>query len=121
MTDEPMFPVEVYYTETFKKDVKRLKKRYRNIQSDLDPFLDKLKKGVFEGDEIQGFEEEKVYKARVPNSDAKRGKSGGYRVIYYIKSDDVVWLITMYSKSDQPDISDYQILAIIEEQVNVDR
>ncbi len=56
-----------------------------------------------------------VYKARLPNRDAQRGKSGGYRVIYFVKTSERVVLIEMYSKSDQDLISNDEIVAIINE------
>lgn len=48
------------------------------------------------------------------NSDAQRGKSGGYRVIYYLKIAENIILITIYSKSDQGDISKKIVQQIIE-------
>ena len=34
----------------------------------------------------------------------QKGKSGGYRVIYYLKTDDRIILATIYSKSDRSDV-----------------
>jgi mRNA-degrading endonuclease RelE of RelBE toxin-antitoxin system len=50
---------------------------------------------------------------RLQNSDAARGKSGGYRVIYYVKSADQAVLITISSKTDYADISAAEIARII--------
>lgn len=46
-----------------------------------------------------------LYKVRAANSDSQRGKSGGYRVIYYLKTDTRRILVTIYAKSDQEDIA----------------
>jgi mRNA-degrading endonuclease RelE of RelBE toxin-antitoxin system len=54
-----------------------------------------------------------VYKVRLPNRDAQRGKSGGYRVIYYIRTPKRIVLLTVYSKSDRSDTSADDIQAII--------
>jgi hypothetical protein len=54
-----------------------------------------------------------VYKVRARNSDASKGKSGGYRLIYYVKSDSEVVLITVYSKTEQTDIAPEEIRRII--------
>ncbi len=36
---------------------------------------------------------------------ARRGKRGGVRIVYYwADSEDVIWLLTVYSKSKQADI-----------------
>ncbi len=35
-----------------------------------------------------------------------RGKRGGYRIIYFVRSlDEEIWLLTMYAKSEQDNIS----------------
>ena len=39
-----------------------------------------------------------------------RGKSGGARVIYFwIGTDDLIWLLDIYPKNEQADLSDEQI------------
>jgi len=42
-----------------------------------------------------------------------KGKSGGYRVIYYLKTDEGIILATIYSKSDITDVSNETILEVI--------
>jgi len=54
-----------------------------------------------------------VFKARVKNSSAQKGKRGGYRVIYYLKTKDQILLVTMYSKSEQADIAASEIRDIL--------
>jgi mRNA-degrading endonuclease RelE of RelBE toxin-antitoxin system len=51
----------------------------------------------------------------VRNSDVAKGKSGGYRVIYYIRTSDHFIVITLYSKSEQIDIDPDEIRRLIEE------
>ena len=57
-----------------------------------------------------------VYKLRLRNTDAKRGKSGGYRIIYYLKSDTEVLLVTIYSKAEQSDIAVEDVVRLIREE-----
>jgi len=52
---------------------------------------------------------------RVPNRDVRRGKSGGYRIIYYLQTQADIILITIYSKTEQADISAAQIRRIVSE------
>ena len=47
------------------------------------------------------------------NSDAQRGTSGGYRVIYYVVRPDDTLLVTIYSKSEQDDIDGDAIARIV--------
>ncbi len=97
-------PIVINYTAEFKQNVKRLNRRYRFIKDDLQELLEQLKQGSTPGDKIQGIGYT-VYKVRVKNTDIKKGKSGGYRVIYYVRSDSGITLLAMYSKSDQANIS----------------
>jgi len=57
-----------------------------------------------------------LYKVRAPNSDAQRGKSGGYRVIYYLVTNERCLLVTIYSKVDQDDVSIEAIRRILAEE-----
>jgi mRNA-degrading endonuclease RelE of RelBE toxin-antitoxin system len=56
-----------------------------------------------------------VYKVRLRNTHAQRGKSGGYRVIYYVKIKEHIILLTIYTKTAQTDISVQEIRRLIEE------
>lgn len=50
----------------------------------------------------------------------KKGKSGGVRIIYYWKrNDDEIWLLTLYSKSEQANISKSALKRIAKELENV--
>jgi mRNA-degrading endonuclease RelE of RelBE toxin-antitoxin system len=71
-----------------------------------------LRNGEAPGDQIPGTGYT-LYKVRIRNSDARRGKSGGYRIIYYIQTPTNVVLITLYSKSDQSDVSADEVRQII--------
>ena len=105
----------VQYAEAFKRQLKRLSKKYRRIRADIQPLVDDLVAGERPGDQIQGAGYT-VYKVRVRNTDARRGKSGGYRVIYYLVDREDVLLVTVYSKTEQADIEADQIQKIIEEE-----
>ncbi len=49
-----------------------------------------------------------------------KGKSGGIRVIYYWKvSDDEIWLLTVYGKSERESIPSHILKQIAEEIKNV--
>ena len=59
--------------------------------------------------------EYEVYKCRLPNRSAGRGKSGGFRVIYYLRFAESVVLLAIYSKTDQSDISVREIQQLVAE------
>jgi mRNA-degrading endonuclease RelE of RelBE toxin-antitoxin system len=111
MQNEPT-PIEIDPSPNFIRDLRDLSKSYRRIRSDLQPLIDQLLQGETPGDRIQGVKSI-VYKVRLKNSDVQRGKSGGYRVLYYLKSQDKIILVTIYSKSDRSDIDAATIIDII--------
>jgi mRNA-degrading endonuclease RelE of RelBE toxin-antitoxin system len=113
---EAQADVEVKFTSDFKRNVRQLAKRYRRIKSDLQPVIESLEKGETPGDQVPRIGEERViFKVRVRNSDSAKGKSGGYRMIYWVESDRSVVLITIYSKTDQGDVAAEYIRRVIAE------
>jgi len=50
-------------------------------------------------------------KLRVPNRDQKRGKRGGYRLIYCVKEPSVptIYLLLLYSKADKKDLTTHKV------------
>lgn len=78
--------IKIELTFEFKKNLKRLAKKYRSIRSDLESFIQELQQDNFSGDRISGLRDRIIYKVRIKNSDIKKGKSGGYRVIYLLKT-----------------------------------
>lgn len=64
------------------------------------------------GDQFPGIDAV-VIKVRVKNSDAKKGKSGGYRLIYWVVSPDLIVMLDIYSKSDQENITVNEVRQII--------
>ncbi|MDD4048423.1 MAG: hypothetical protein PHI90_06310 [Clostridia bacterium] len=106
-------------TLQFQKDIEYYyrKKKYKNIEEDIDSILEKLENGVFVGDEIQNIrlpQDENVYKVRAVNSSLNVGKSNGYRLIYYVvKNDKDIYLLTIYSKKDLENIDNKEVVRLI--------
>lgn len=105
--------IEVLFTSECKRSLRRLSERYRSIRKDLGPVLEKLGSGETFGNRVRGTSHV-VYKVRVPTSDANRGKSGGYRALYYIETADRVILVTIFARSDQGDISSAELARILD-------
>lgn len=103
----------IEYTSEFKRSLRKLSRRYRSLRTDLQPLLDELSAGNTPGDQLQ-HSHDLTFKVRVKNSDSKKGKSGGYRVIYYVKQADKTILVTLYSRSDQSDITAETLRKIID-------
>jgi len=113
---------ETSYLPEFKRDTKRLLKRFKTIEDDLGIFIEKqlflyhkLKvdnKGIFQ---ITGLpvENPKVYKAKKFACKSLKGKGvkSGIRVIYaYAEEKDKIVLIEIYFKGDKANEDKKRIL-----------
>jgi mRNA-degrading endonuclease RelE of RelBE toxin-antitoxin system len=114
MPSKPPESIEVEYTPEFKRNLRTLAKKYRHVRSDVQPVIDRLQAGETIGYQVQGTPY-MIFKVRVQNSDIRKGKSSGYRLIYYLKTPTNIILVTIYSKLDQADISAEQIRRILKE------
>lgn len=113
MQNEPPI-IQVEFADKFKRNLRALAKKYRSIRKDIQPIITQLEAGELPGDRIAGIDYT-ILKLRVKNSDIKKGKSGGYRVIYYVKTTTNIILITIYSKSEREDISAKEIKQVLAE------
>ena len=102
------------FTLEFKRNLRALARKYRHIRSDVQPVIEQLEAGEIIGDQGQRVKYA-IFKVRVRNSDIRKGKRSGYRLIYHLRSPENIILVTLYSKLDQSDISARQIKRIIEE------
>ena len=115
-------PIQLALTPRFKRDIRELVKRYRSIRSDIQPLIEQLQAGELPGDRIAGVKYQ-IFKVRLKNSNLQKGKSGGYRVIYYVKTEQEVILATIYSKSDISDVSNEVIeeaIAQYEQEIQIE-
>ena len=95
---------------TFAIKLKKLAKKYKNIKYDLQELQKELSINPKSGISLQY----NCYKIRVSNSSNKTGKSGGFRVIYYfIDSNNKVFLMSIYSKTQKKNLSDSEILELL--------
>jgi len=110
MSERPLIQVEA--SPTFDRNLRTLAKKYRSIREDIQPVIQQLEQGELPGDAVPGVGYA-VFKLRVRNRDNQKGKSGGYRLIYYIKTETRIILLTLYSKSEQIDIAADELQSII--------
>ena len=95
--------MEIRLHPQFERDVKTLGKKYRSLEADLDAFVESLETEPIQGDALG----QNRYKVRLKIASKGKGKSGGARVITYVRiSEDELWLLTMYDKSDIENVSD---------------
>ena len=97
----------------FEKDVKKLKKKFPKIKNDLVELVNELSLNPTLGIDLG----ENIFKVRFQNSSIPVGKSGGFRVITYYKVNNILYLITIYSKTEQDNILTNKLKKIISEEV----
>lgn len=95
--------MRIEYSTELKKNLLKLARRYPHIRQDVEPVIARLAAGATPGDQVRGVGYP-TYKVRIKNRDAARGKSGGYRLLYYLRGADHILLITIYAKSDAADV-----------------
>lgn len=93
-------------TLEFEKEIKRLTKKYPSLKKDYSLLLESLEQNPSQGVSLGN----NIYKIRLLISSKGTGKSGGARVITYLKivNKELV-LVSIYDKSDSANISDKEI------------
>lgn len=94
----------------FDKQVKRLAKKYPILKKELTQLFSSLRDNPAQGSAI-GHD---CYKIRLAIESKGKGKSGGARVITHIHvSETTLFLLSIYDKSEQPDITDKELQRLL--------
>jgi len=109
--------MQTIYAKNFLKESKVLRKKYRTIDSDIEKFVNLIEnEGLISSTRIPNLGDLQIYKTRIRNSSSASGKSGGFRVIYYLEIDTFCYFIAIYSKAQKTDISKKEILRILKDE-----
>ena len=101
---------KIIATTTFEKNLKSLFKKYRSLKNDLLVLQQEITANPRTGD----FLGNDVYKIRLAIKSKGKGKSGGARVITHLKvTNEIVYLISIYDKSEKDTISDNEIKELL--------
>ena len=106
--------VTLHLHDEFKRQFRRLKKKYQSLTDDLEDFQKELIKNPLQGSDLGGG----VRKIRMAIASKGKGKSGGARVLTLtvLVSDDAdVTLLTIYDKGEIENVSDEYIKWLISE------
>ncbi|MBS1519735.1 MAG: type II toxin-antitoxin system RelE/ParE family toxin [Bacteroidetes bacterium] len=94
----------------FDKQLKRLVKKYPSLKAEFSELVSTLKTDPTQGVSIGNG----CYKLRISIASKGKGKSGGARVITYVAiTENSVFLLSIYDKSEQEDISDKELLRLL--------
>lgn len=102
----------IYTLPLFDKKLKHYRKKNPLLKRDYTALLDLLQDDPIPSTAIPL--KERIYKIRMANSSANKGKSGGYRIYYFYKNcEDTLLLFYMQSKSDETTINDTRLDKLI--------
>ena len=98
---------EICYSDTFKRSVKPLAKKYASFKQDLSDFIIELTENPEMGTPLG----HNMFKVRLKVTSKRKGKSGGARVITcVIYKHKQILLADIYDKSDYPTIDEDKVL-----------
>jgi mRNA-degrading endonuclease RelE of RelBE toxin-antitoxin system len=97
-------------SDHFKKEAKRLAQKYPSLKAELAKLFTELEENPALGKPLGN----NIYKIRLAIASKNRGKSGGARVISYVKvTNKAVLLFSIYSKGEKDAISDKEIRELL--------
>ena len=96
----------IQLSSNFKKEAKRLIKKYPSLSGELSFLFSELEDNPTLGTPLGN----NIYKIRIAIASKGKGKSGGARIISFVKiTETTVLLFSIYNKGEQNNISDGEI------------
>ena len=106
---------DVFATRPFERKLKKLSKKYISLKDDLDIMIEELSVNPVMGSPL-GMN---CFKIRMAITSKGEGKSGGARLIIHVKfTKSAVFLLEIYDKSEQADISETELKWMIKMLIN---
>lgn len=102
----------VELSANFKKEAKRLCKKYPSLKIELSELFEQLEENPTIGTPLGND----IYKIRLAIASKNKGKSGGARVLSFVKvTENSVLLFSIYSKGEVDSLSDKKIQDLIKD------
>src|SRR5690625_1238649 len=102
--------------EVFASDLVKFERQYPFVDRLYEYLFNELEIGNIHGVSIPrvNIQDGKIFKTRLANPHARKAKSGGFRVIWLLNtSNNNIYPLKIYSKSDQEDIHPQNISNLI--------
>ena len=101
---------EIIATPRFKRDIKRLSKKYPSLKQEFANLIISLENNPEQGSPLGNH----CFKIRLSIASKGKGKSGGARVITHIIIEQLnIFLLTMYDKSEKENITDKELQELL--------
>ena len=105
---------KIELSENFKKEAKKLPKKYSSLKTDLASLFEELEQNPTIGTPLGND----IYKIRLAIASKNKGKSGGARVMSFVKiTHTTILLFSIYNKGDKDNISDKEIEELIKDYI----
>ena len=103
---------KILLTDNFKKEAKILSKKYSSLKIELAELFSELENHPTKGIPLGN----NVYKIRLAIASKNKGKSGGARILSFVKVlETAVLLFAIYSKGERESISQKEIEQLLNE------
>ena len=103
---------KVEISSNFIKEAKKLSKKYNSLKLELKLLGESLSNNPTQGISLGN----NVYKVRMTIASKAKGKSGGARIITFVKvENEVVYLLSIYNKRTKDVITDKEILTLLQD------
>lgn len=105
----------IVFGATFRRCVQQLEKRFPHVRDDVKIGIQAIRDNPHLGDVIpNGYSTRKL---RVLSTDIRKGKRGGYRLIYLVEElpDPRIYLLLLYAKPDKGDVGREELRRLIDE------
>jgi mRNA-degrading endonuclease RelE of RelBE toxin-antitoxin system len=101
---------KIELTDNFKKEAKKLIKKYASLRTEIAELGKELAENPTTGTPLGND----VYKIRLAIASKNKGKSGGARVISFVKIiDETVFLLSIYNKGEVDSLADKEIKELL--------
>ncbi len=103
---------KVELTDNFIKEAKKLIKKYASLRTEIAKLGEELAENPTMGTSLGND----VYKIRLAIASKGKGKSGGARIVSFVKIiDETVYLLSIYNKGDRDNLTDNEIESLLSE------
>ena len=101
---------DLILTDNFKKEAKKLLKKYASLKSELAELGELLQEDPTLGTSLGN----EIFKIRLAVASKNKGKSGGMRILYLVRIiNQKIYLFSIFDKSQQDSISQKEITEIL--------
>jgi mRNA-degrading endonuclease RelE of RelBE toxin-antitoxin system len=100
----------IQLSPNFKKEAKTLTRKYPSLKKELSDLFNELEENPTMGISLGN----NIYKIKLAIASKGKGKSGGARILTYVKViETTVLLFTIYNKGDRNNITDSEIKELL--------